>query len=398
MDWLRRWYGILPSDLTNYQNRQHHEGWLIAWEHAIVSPIGVTLPPTQQLGRNGFRRIAPTEARKLGLPQPGRPPLSMPEPLVAELDVFAPPRDRTIPQATKNAVWRRDGERCQLCSETNGPWHIDHIFPYSKGGSNSLENLRILCATCNLRKGALIEGDAPTVPVVQELVDAAELTGIAVPTTLSELGNLVVAMASRGHPTEALQLAWSLDAHPDASHELCEVLVAGLKDVAGNEARLFTMLQNEEVPIDELKDLARRAEPAIAGRAAAELGHANLDNDAERMTYARQAREQAVDAQSQALAALTIGGLTDNDAEWHAELTFAYEHGDAWTRSTAALRFGVDLESDDEAYKFLEAATRAASREIAATAAYTMAERFAYEPAIAERYMAMQKQLESNGW
>lgn len=45
----------------------------------------------------------------------------------------------------------RDGHRCQECAATND-LTIDHIMPITKGGTDELDNLRILCRPCNSRK------------------------------------------------------------------------------------------------------------------------------------------------------------------------------------------------------------------------------------------------------
>ena len=54
----------------------------------------------------------------------------------------------------KQQVFKRDGHICALCGTDEGDMHIDHIIPRVIGGDHSLENLRVLCAACNLRKGA----------------------------------------------------------------------------------------------------------------------------------------------------------------------------------------------------------------------------------------------------
>jgi phage protein U len=58
----------------------------------------------------------------------------------------------------RERVFMRDGRSCQLCGTDEGEMHIDHIIPRKAGGDHSLDNLRVLCKTCNLRKGALNEG------------------------------------------------------------------------------------------------------------------------------------------------------------------------------------------------------------------------------------------------
>ena len=58
----------------------------------------------------------------------------------------------------RERVFMRDGRSCQLCGTDEGEMHIDHIIPRKSGGDHSLDNLRVLCKSCNLRKGALNEG------------------------------------------------------------------------------------------------------------------------------------------------------------------------------------------------------------------------------------------------
>jgi 5-methylcytosine-specific restriction endonuclease McrA len=58
----------------------------------------------------------------------------------------------------RERVFMRDGRVCQLCGADEGEMHIDHIIPRKSGGDHSLDNLRVLCKSCNLRKGALNDG------------------------------------------------------------------------------------------------------------------------------------------------------------------------------------------------------------------------------------------------
>jgi hypothetical protein len=50
---------------------------------------------------------------------------------------------------------------CPICGSdlTIVPFHIDHIHPRSRGGSDDPSNLQLLCATCNLHKHAKLMKD-----------------------------------------------------------------------------------------------------------------------------------------------------------------------------------------------------------------------------------------------
>jgi 5-methylcytosine-specific restriction endonuclease McrA len=69
---------------------------------------------------------------------------------------------RTIPQDTRIAVATRDGGQCVClgcryhygrCPATND-LQYDHKIPWSKGGSDSVNNIQLMCGPCNRTKSA----------------------------------------------------------------------------------------------------------------------------------------------------------------------------------------------------------------------------------------------------
>jgi hypothetical protein len=61
-----------------------------------------------------------------------------------------------IPQALRDLVMERDEYTCQRCSATEN-LSLDHIIPYSFGGPDTEENLRVLCRSCNSSRGNRVE-------------------------------------------------------------------------------------------------------------------------------------------------------------------------------------------------------------------------------------------------
>lgn len=62
----------------------------------------------------------------------------------------------SVNQLLRYQVWQRDSGICRICEEPvpfDRTMHLDHIWPRSAGGPDTLENLRTTHRKCNVRRG-----------------------------------------------------------------------------------------------------------------------------------------------------------------------------------------------------------------------------------------------------
>lgn len=79
-----------------------------------------------------------------------------------------------IPEETKIHLLRKYGYRCCVCGRTS-ELEIDHVIPISKGGKCHIDNLQVLCSTCNriksdhyLHRSSYDAGYVIVVPTITE--------------------------------------------------------------------------------------------------------------------------------------------------------------------------------------------------------------------------------------
>ena len=82
---------------------------------------------------------------------------SLPKKALSQEELKEINRRRKISDTTRYAVLERAGFKCQCCGSkplknNDVVLHIDHIIPHSLGGSDSIDNLQVLCNKCNLSK------------------------------------------------------------------------------------------------------------------------------------------------------------------------------------------------------------------------------------------------------
>ena len=127
--------------------RQQQQAWLWALEGMGTETITTRLGVSKSTVHRWLRSIKRDFMQRLadqGLD------------LTAEVaEVLFSTHRRTIPTVIRAAVMQWSGGRCLVCGTTENV-QIDHIIPVSKGGSNDITNLTVLCGTHNIRKGAAL--------------------------------------------------------------------------------------------------------------------------------------------------------------------------------------------------------------------------------------------------
>jgi len=68
-------------------------------------------------------------------------------------------QSRSIRRDVMLKVVRRDGQICQKCHESvrDDEVEFDHVIPFSKGGTTTVENLKLVHRQCNRRKGTSLD-------------------------------------------------------------------------------------------------------------------------------------------------------------------------------------------------------------------------------------------------
>jgi hypothetical protein len=60
-------------------------------------------------------------------------------------------QSKYVSEATKSAVFTRDGGQCQCCGSYDNI-EYDHVIPFSCGGTSDASNIQLLCLKCNRSK------------------------------------------------------------------------------------------------------------------------------------------------------------------------------------------------------------------------------------------------------
>jgi hypothetical protein len=157
-----------------YSDEECFDNLLAVWSHygRVPTHKEMSLPPSEVGGKAYMLRFGAWSKALAAFvervnqykdPEPGQ------EPVVPTARVLAPivepfsvakhsAERRDIPLGLRFRVFYRDRFKCVICGDhpARNPecvLHVDHIVPWSLGGKTREDNLRTLCAICNIGRG-----------------------------------------------------------------------------------------------------------------------------------------------------------------------------------------------------------------------------------------------------
>lgn len=80
---------------------------------------------------------------------------------------------RSIPRVTQLRVAKRENQICSECGKSvkDEDIEFDHIIPWSKGGSSNENNIRLLCKSCNRKKGKSFEDKNLVQSIIEHVLE-----------------------------------------------------------------------------------------------------------------------------------------------------------------------------------------------------------------------------------
>lgn len=90
-------------------------------------------------------------------------------PAVLKMRFYVKPRSKQTVRLSRDNIFLRDKYTCQYCTKhfATKELTLDHVFPASRGGGKSWENLVTACHKCNHKKGSRTPEEAK-MPLLNE--------------------------------------------------------------------------------------------------------------------------------------------------------------------------------------------------------------------------------------
>lgn len=167
--------GLSASNLgRRYADEECFDNLLKAWTHYGRPPMyrEMGLPPSTVGGKAYLKRfgtwnkalaafvdrVTADVAPNVVADEEVKPQRNGDAPALVEVDARTVEYSRDIPLGLRFKAFRRDRFKCVLCGDSppinpRCVLHVDHIIAWSKGGKTTIENLRTLCASCNVGRG-----------------------------------------------------------------------------------------------------------------------------------------------------------------------------------------------------------------------------------------------------